>query len=127
MGEMEGYERSAAYCQDSQQRSLSSILQADHRDIHLSCPVQRERFVSAVQTITGEVYRIIAFCLFNYDHNILVFAQRTHQNSRSNQSYTLLKMPAMVSRADRVSGLKNMPGLLGIQIARGDIGKSLER
>lgn len=33
----------ATYRQDSQQRSLAGILQADHRDIHLRRPITQEK------------------------------------------------------------------------------------
>jgi hypothetical protein len=96
-----------AYRQHSQQRGLASVLQADHRDIHLGRPVHRRQTVSTVYLWAD--YEIQeGGCFFTgvmIAQHAAAFVQQTatHQNNLNNQSYTFLNMFAMMVRSETLA------------------------
>ncbi len=85
-----------AYRQNSQQRGLASILQADHRDIHLGGPIIVQ-FRSA--TYLWRLRRCLEFAERRDGTTCsrIDTAAETDQNNLNSQSYTRLNIPAMVA------------------------------
>lgn len=101
-----------SYRQDSEQRGLASILETDHRNIHLGRPaVEKYRLAWSAHHL-GVVERWnIAAVIYRIECAGTV-RTATHQNNLSSQSYTLLKRPAMIARFDTGVGLRENGVLL---------------
>ncbi len=79
------------YRQNPQKRCLSSILQTDHRNIHLRGPNPED---ISIDQVVGETFSAEMIA-----QHVLRLTQQmgTYQNNLNSQSYTFLKIPAMMS------------------------------